>query len=252
LSFISYLISVLETFPNLRRIGWHFFRPGRFFYNPPCTRAFETKAIPQENPRLEMPRVFLEAAIDGFRDRVHNACAELIFHLDEIGVSEWEDRIERRVIVPSTMKGHRIYHTVHRNLKHISVAACISAAGEHMTLCLACSQGNAAVQRKLKIEGFRMGVDWLLKSRHKPYMNPQLFAEYISTILLSYIDELPSNEEFADKEAVLPMDNRSIHVQAETLQTLADHRVKVIIFSPHTIHIFTCLDLSLFGNFKTK
>jgi hypothetical protein len=42
------------------------------------------------------------------------------------------------------------------------------------------------VERKLKIEGFRMGVDLILKSRHKIYMNSQLFAEYISTVLLPY------------------------------------------------------------------
>jgi hypothetical protein len=28
--------------------------------------------------------------------------------------------------------------------------------------------------------------------------------------------------------------------------------MKVITFSPHTTHIFQCLDLSLFGNFKKK
>jgi hypothetical protein len=49
---------------------------------------FETKNVPQENPRLRVPRVFLEAVIDGFRDNVHNACAELVFNLDEIGVSQ--------------------------------------------------------------------------------------------------------------------------------------------------------------------
>jgi hypothetical protein len=63
-------------------------------------------------------------------------------------------------------------------------------------------------------------------------------------ILLSYVDELRSNEEIAGIEAVLLMDNCSIHVQAETLQMLADHRVKVINFLPHTIHILQCLDLS--------
>jgi hypothetical protein len=48
------------------------------------------------------------------------------------------------------------------------------------------------------------------------------------------------------------MDNCSIHLQADTLQTLAGHQVKVITFPPHTIHIFQCLDLSLFRNFKKK
>jgi hypothetical protein len=90
---------------------------GRLFYNTPCTRAFETKSIQQENPRLEVTRVFLQAAIDRFRDFVHNACAELVFNVDEISVSEWEDRSERRVVVPSKMRGQTIYHAVHRNLK---------------------------------------------------------------------------------------------------------------------------------------
>jgi hypothetical protein len=117
---------------------------------------------------------------------------------------------------------------------------------------LVCSQGNAAVERKLRIEGFRMGMDLILKSRHKPSMSSQLFAECISMVLLPYIDELRSNEEFADQEAVLFMDNCLIHVQAETWQMLADHRVKVITLPPHTTLIFECLDLSLFGKFKKK
>jgi hypothetical protein len=48
------------------------------------------------------------------------------------------------------------------------------------------------------------------------------------------------------------MDNCSVHVQGETLQTLADHRVKVLTFPPHITHIFQSLDLSPFGNFKKR
>jgi hypothetical protein len=49
---------------------------------------FETESIPQENPRFEVPRVVLETAITGFREYVYNACTELEFDLDEIGISE--------------------------------------------------------------------------------------------------------------------------------------------------------------------
>jgi hypothetical protein len=95
--------------------------------------------------------------------------------------------------------------------------ACISAAGEHMTPLFVCSQLNDAVERKLKLEGNRLGVDFILRQRSKPCISSQLFAEYISKVLLPYIDELRSNEEFADKEAVLLMDNCPIHVPTETL-----------------------------------
>jgi hypothetical protein len=79
------------------------------------------------------------------------------------------------------------------------------------------SQVNPTVERRLKLEGFRRGVNLILKHRNKPYMSSQVFAETISTILLPYIDELRSNEEFADKDAVLLKDNCSVHAQGDTL-----------------------------------
>jgi hypothetical protein len=50
---------------------------------------YQTKSIPQENPRLEMPRVSLDAAIDSLRHHVHGSCAELVFNLGEVGIGEW-------------------------------------------------------------------------------------------------------------------------------------------------------------------
>jgi hypothetical protein len=176
----------------------------------------------------------------------------LVFNLDEIGISEWEDRVERRVIVPTTMRGQTIFHGVHRNLKHISVVVCISAAGEHMSPFLVSSQATSAVETKLKQAGFRMGVDLILKRRSTPCMSSEWFAEYISTVLLPCIEELRSNCEFADREAVLLMDNCSVHTRAESLQEPADYRVTVITFPPHTTHIFQSVDLSLFGVFQNK
>jgi hypothetical protein len=63
---------------------------------------------------------------------------------------------------------------------------------------------------------------------------------------------LRSNKEITDKEPVILIDNLTIHVQPETLQIIADHQVKVIIFPPPTAEIFQSLDLSLFTNFKKK
>jgi hypothetical protein len=54
-------------------------------------RLFETKSVPQARPILEVYRVFLQERLDGFRDYVPSACAELVFNLEEIGISEWED-----------------------------------------------------------------------------------------------------------------------------------------------------------------
>jgi hypothetical protein len=43
-----------------------------------------------------VPRVFLEAAIEGTQIHVQDACADLVFNLDAIGISEWEDEIEKK------------------------------------------------------------------------------------------------------------------------------------------------------------
>jgi hypothetical protein len=83
-------------------------------------------------------------------------------------------------------------------------------------------------------------------------MNSELFHEYISKVLVPYIDELRTNAEFAEKEAVVLMDNCFLHIQCDTLRSLGDHLVKVVTFPPHTSQIFQCLDLSLFGNLKKR
>jgi hypothetical protein len=42
-------------------------------------QLFETKSVTHENSRLIVPRVFLQAVLDGFRGHVHQVCAELVF-----------------------------------------------------------------------------------------------------------------------------------------------------------------------------
>jgi hypothetical protein len=51
-------------------------------------QLFETKGIPQENPKLEVPRIFLEATREGLQDCVRNLCAERVFDFHEIGITE--------------------------------------------------------------------------------------------------------------------------------------------------------------------
>jgi hypothetical protein len=111
-----------------------------------------------------VPRVFLEAVIEGIGTHVCSACAELVFNLDEIGVTEREDPIERKVVIPSGMREQKIFHGIHRRLKHISVKTSISVGSDHMIPFFVYSQMAGAVVRKLKTEGFRISIDIILKS----------------------------------------------------------------------------------------
>jgi hypothetical protein len=70
----------------------------------------------------------------------------------------------------------RIFLGIQRGLKHISVVTHISGDGGHMIPLLLSSEVTDAVVRMLKSEGFRIGIDVILKKQDKPYMNA-IFAE---------------------------------------------------------------------------
>jgi hypothetical protein len=124
------------------------------------------------------------------------SCPELVFNLDEVGISEWEDRAPRKVIVPVSMTDQTIHHSVHRNFKHISVICCASGAGESLTPFVVFSQVNDKVIEMLKIEGFRMGVDMVLEHRQKAYVTATLFQQYVTSVLIPFIERLRTNPEF--------------------------------------------------------
>jgi hypothetical protein len=90
--------------------------------------------------------------------------AELVFNLDEIGMSEWEDRKEKKVIVRMTMDGQTAHHGASRNVKHISVIACITATGESMMPFIVTSQISDSIRKRLMSRGVRLGVDFVLRS----------------------------------------------------------------------------------------
>jgi hypothetical protein len=119
----------------------------------------------QENPQHEILRSFLDTMIACLSEHMPGSCAQLLFNLDDVCISEWEDRARRKVIVPVSLTDQTIHHGVHRNLKHMSVMCCVSAVGESLTPFGISSQVNDKVIETLKIEGFGMGVYMVLKHR---------------------------------------------------------------------------------------
>jgi hypothetical protein len=198
----------------------------------------QTKSVPRVNPRFKVLRVFFEATVDRFRNHIYNALAKFIFNLDEVGISKWEDKVETKVIGPSAIAGQTTFLSVQGNLKHISIITCISVTGEHMTSFMICSRLNGTVKKLLRLRGFRLGIQLILRKLDKLYVDSQLLHEYRSTLLIHYIEELPTNDEFAGKDAVHLMDNCAIHRQSDTLRFLADHQGKVITLPLHTNQIF--------------
>jgi hypothetical protein len=137
---------------------------------------------------------------------------DLVFNLDEVGISYWEDRKPKKVVVPITVVAPNIHHRISRNVKHISIVTCISAGVECLTPDVVTSQDSAAVHRALEATGMQIGKHLILKQRAKPDVNADLFENYVRTVFLLHLAITRIMQNVRNEEAVLLMDNCSPHL----------------------------------------
>jgi hypothetical protein len=128
----------------------------------------ETKSISQEDTRLEVSRVFLNETICYLREHVQWMKAELIFNLDQVGVSEWQDRRDKKVFIPRTISGQTMHHRASRIVKHVRIITCIIAAGQSLIPYIVTLQDSQSLRRKFMSRGVHLGVDCVLRQRPKP------------------------------------------------------------------------------------
>jgi hypothetical protein len=146
-----------------------------------------------------------------------------------------------KVVIPTIMDSQMIHHAVSRNVKHISVIACVSDVGESLTPYITKSQNSSLVQEQPRKHGVRFRRDLILKSNHRPYVNTEIFLDYIKTVFLSYLVWLRGLDEFAIKGAILLMDNYSDHVTDHVIRLLTEGRVRVITLHQIQLRSFRSL-----------
>jgi hypothetical protein len=151
--------------------------------------------------------MFMERTVQDLKEHVQGCVVQLVFTLDKVGILDWEDRKTKTVIVPPATRGQTIYHEISRTVKHISVIACVSAAGESLTPYIIISQAPMSVQERLKKDGVRFGTDFVLRSNPSPYINAEIFFDYIRTVFLPNRAELRTLDAFTKETGVLLMDN---------------------------------------------
>jgi hypothetical protein len=175
---------------------------------------------------------------------------EVVVNRDEVGISDWKGGKTKTVIVPPTIRGQTIHHEISRAVKHICMIACISAAGESLTPSRITSQAPTLVQERLKKEGVRFGTDFALRSNSKPYINAEIFFDYIRTVFLPNLAEHGTLNGFAQETGVLLMDNCPSHVTDHIIGLLTETRVRVISLAPRTTQSFQISDVTFFGPLK--
>jgi hypothetical protein len=92
----------------------------------------------------------------------------------------------------------------------------------------------------------------IVKHRDKPYVNADLFENYIRTMFLPHLIAMRRMYDFGEEDTVLLMDNCSPHLPPAVLTLLSNACVWIVTFAPDYTQIFQILDLTLFGVFKRR
>jgi hypothetical protein len=172
---------------------------------------------------------------------VHLRPSDLEFNLDEVGISDWDDRRPKWVMVPISANGETIHHGGSRNLKHVSIVTCISVGGQCLTPYMVTSQALQSLCRSLSTTRFRIGTHLFLQSGNKPYINSKLFLDCIRRVSLPCLSNLRRRPELVGEEAMFLIDNCPPYVREEVLDLPKPARVRVITFASHTTNISKCL-----------
>jgi hypothetical protein len=196
------------------------------------------KGSPQESQRLEIPRCFLEETLACIGQFVQGRPTELVFNLDEVGISEWEVGNRRKL---SSRFQWESKPCITKSIGILSMSQLLHAFQQrervwcHTLLPLKTHYMCEKNYRK-RVSG--SGQTWFWKRVIKPYINAECFLDYIRKVFLPNLNELRTLEEFAEEDTVLLMDNCQSHVGEEILRLLRDAKVRIITWAPNTTHIF--------------
>jgi hypothetical protein len=158
---------------------------------------------------------------------------QLIFNLDEIGLSDWEERKPKLSLIPMTVENADLHSLVDRGIRRQMLLCCVSASGNAYCPLLLCS--NPAALSIFQM-GIRHGIDLRIKIQPSLYLNKDLFLEYVRDVFLPAVE---SNRELSGcrrKLAILFYDDCSCHWSDEIIRDLAPHGVLLITCQLHSLH----------------
>jgi hypothetical protein len=191
----------------------------------PLGRNHSSKKFPDEEQRLQISRVFLERTVQNLNEYeyeyVQGWTAELVCNLDEIGISDWEDRKAGKVVVshrrPYPAMSGQTRHDTSRNISkgetYLGDCVCFrcwKTAHSSQYYIARFSLGPRAAQ-KVRCS-VRTGTDLVMKSNAKPNINAEMFLDDVQTVFLPNRAELRRLDECAEEMVVLLMDNGPSHI----------------------------------------
>jgi hypothetical protein len=134
--------------------------------------VIRTTVVLQKQLRLRIPREHLNDYIPLIKEYVPLVPAELIFNLDETGLSGWEERKTKPVVIPSHASSSTLHYPADRAIRHHTLLYCASASGDAYSALLIAPHPRA---RRIFEKGIRVNVHLKLEIRQVLYVDAELF-----------------------------------------------------------------------------
>jgi hypothetical protein len=232
-----------EKHGHVQSFAWF----GRFL-DRHSSEIIRNTAAAQENPRLEVPRAWLDQYLGLITKMVPVACCELIYSVDETGLSDWEERRSKQVIAPAATKGQTLHYRADRGIRHQTLVCTISAGGDAYSPLLLTSDQTTL---RLFDKPIRRGIDFSVQIKDSPYVDTETFRNYIIQTIIPHFAADRNGALPESSPAILFFDNCRPHCADDILEALARAWVMVISYPPHTPGVFQVLDKLIFGVLKT-
>jgi hypothetical protein len=197
----------------------------------------------QEKVRLEVPRYYLEEYLTLIKKIGPTVPAELLFNLDETGLSERENRRSKPVLVPTQEQESTLHYVVDRSVRQHTLLCCVTASGDSYCAMLIAPTVSA---RKLFDTGVKNHIDLIIEVKQPAYVTAELFHRYITEVFFSALETNQQLRGCENMLCILFCGNCSIHCQDQLLKEFTESGVPFIIYSSHTSHRFQVPDLLLF------
>jgi hypothetical protein len=158
------------------------------------------RSLTQENMRLTVPREHLEAHIEHMKSIVAIKFAELVFNLDEVRSSDWEDQKPQKVSAHRTVSPDDVYHLFSRRYRQLTIPACVSTCEDALTGMVLTS---SPIRRDISLTSLRDNEGVMIRVRNTAYMPEELFHEYPTNAFVPDIQQLRENPVCADELGAL-------------------------------------------------
>jgi hypothetical protein len=213
---------VERRFSKILTYGWL-----RTFLDQHTSHVTRTIVHPQEQVRLQVPRCWLDSYIQLIKNYVPKIPAGLIFNIDESGLSDWEERKEKRVLMPSGHIDSTLHYPVNRSLRHHRLICCISAAEDgYYPLLIA---PNRRAQTTFET-GIRRDIDMMMEIREPADGTAKIFRRHAEIVFFPAVVANRKLPGCRNKPAILFCDNCACHCSEDMLVEFAPLPIRQIYF----------------------